>query len=203
MNMDAAREEQFRAAYANHSRALLAFAARRCNSLPDAADVVAETMLVAWRRIARVPPEPETRLWLFAVARNVISNQRRGHRRRVRLGERLREQLHEQSHELDIVDDDVTRAVHAALRRLKPIEREVMLLTVGEQLTPTEIAAVVQLNASTVRTHLQRARTKLRSNLADGDSDANGILRRDRDGGHEQVEAQMMPRSHGPEEVSG
>jgi hypothetical protein len=35
----------------------------------EAADVVADTMLVAWRRIDDVPPEPGTRLWLFGVAR--------------------------------------------------------------------------------------------------------------------------------------
>lgn len=202
MTIEDEREVRFRAAYAQHARALLAFAARRCNSLPDAADVVADTMLVAWRRIDRVPPEPETRLWLFGVARNVINNQRRGHRRRLGLGERLRQQVSEQGNELDIVDTDVTRAVRTALQRLKPAEREVMLLTVGELLTPTEIATVLDLNPSTVRTHLQRARTKLRSDLTARRSNASGVLRHDRDGGHERIEAQVMPRSHGPEEVS-
>jgi RNA polymerase sigma-70 factor (ECF subfamily) len=33
----------------------------------DAADVVAETFLVAWRRLDSVPGGDEARLWLYAV----------------------------------------------------------------------------------------------------------------------------------------
>lgn len=69
MSIETDREDRFRAAYAAHVRALLAFSARRCDHLPDAADIVADTRLVACRRIDAMPPDPDTRLWLFGVAR--------------------------------------------------------------------------------------------------------------------------------------
>jgi RNA polymerase sigma-70 factor (ECF subfamily) len=159
-------------------------------------------MLVAWRRIDAMPPEPDTRLWLFGVARNVINNDRRGQRRRERLGERLREQLREQSQAAEFARDDTAHLVRNALHRLKPLEREVMLLTLGEQLTPAEIAIVLQMNSSTVRTLLQRARTKLRTQLGGDIARTGEMLRRDEDDGHVPVEAQPAPRSHGPEEIT-
>ncbi|WP_432950312.1 RNA polymerase sigma factor [Kribbella sp. CA-253562] len=42
---------------------------RRVGSPDDAADVFAETMLVAWRRIDEVPADETARLWLYGVAR--------------------------------------------------------------------------------------------------------------------------------------
>jgi len=201
MSIESDHEVRFRAAYSAHARVLLAYAARRCDALPDAADIVADTMLVAWRRIDAMPPEPETRLWLFGVARNVLNNHRRGRGRSERLGERLRQELREQSQTVEPAYGDTARLVHAALQDLKPLEREVMLLTISEQLTPSEIAVVLELNSSTVRTHLQRARTKVRSHL-EGSTVRAEILRRNSDDGHEAMEAHPAPHSHGSEEVA-
>jgi hypothetical protein len=55
--------------YDRHGRDVLAYALRRA-SPDDAADAVADTFLVAWRRLAEVPAEPEARLWLYGVARS-------------------------------------------------------------------------------------------------------------------------------------
>ena len=54
------------------------YALRRVDAPEDAADVVAETFLVAWRRFGEVPVDDGARLWLYATARQVIANQRRG-----------------------------------------------------------------------------------------------------------------------------
>ena len=71
---DVPNEVKFRSAYEAHARTLLGYALRRTATPADAADVVAETMLTAWRRLDIVPVEPETILWLYGVARNVIAN---------------------------------------------------------------------------------------------------------------------------------
>ena len=88
-------EVKFRSAYEAHARALLGDALRRTATPADAADVVAETMLTAWRRLDVMPDEPETILWLYGVARNVIANGDRTRRRQRRLAERLRSELDE------------------------------------------------------------------------------------------------------------
>src|SRR3954447_11307673 len=79
--------------YRAQAAAILAYALRRVEDTEDAADVVAETFLVAWRRLDEVPIDATARLWLFAVARRVVANQHRAERRRSRLAERLGESL--------------------------------------------------------------------------------------------------------------
>ena len=66
---------------------------RRTSGAHDAGDVLADTMLVAWRRLDEVPGGDTTRLWLYGVARKVLANRRRGDGRRDRLVERLAAQV--------------------------------------------------------------------------------------------------------------
>ena len=56
-----------------------------------AQEIVAETFLVAWRRLADVPGEPLP--WLLVVARHTIANHRRSGDRRARLQAEV-ERLH-------------------------------------------------------------------------------------------------------------
>ncbi len=162
---------RFRIAYETHARAILAYAARRCGSLDAAGDILADTMLVAWRRIGDLPSEPDTRLWLYGVARNVLANHHRSQLRRARLGDRLRQQLADSANDISVADPAISTSVRNALAQLSSVEREVMLLTAAEGLTPNQISTVLDMNASTVRTHLQRARRKLRNDLV-----ARGII---------------------------
>ena len=119
---------------------MLAYALRRAPSAEDAADAVADTFLVAWRRLENVPPEPDARLWLYGVARRTLANQRRGAERRGRLAERLRD---EASPALESVTlDEERERVLTALAALPPDDRELLLLVGWEDLTPAEAARV-------------------------------------------------------------
>src|SRR3954468_2897060 len=77
-------EVGFERIFRDHSRAILGSAARRVAQPDEAADVLSEVMLVAWRRRAEVPRGAEERLWLYGVARRVIANQTRSATRRGR-----------------------------------------------------------------------------------------------------------------------
>ena len=154
-------EHRFRTLYAAHFDEMLAYALRRVAQPTDAADVVADVFLVAWRRVDALPPGDEARLWLYGVARKVVFNQRRGAQRRDRLGLRLRHELADRvaPDHADESSDRIT--VRAALARLGETDREVLTLTVWEQLEPREIADVLGVSAETVRTRLSRARRRL------------------------------------------
>lgn len=158
-------EERFRALYAEHFDALLRYALRRVDQPQDAADVVADTFVVAWRRVDDLPPGDEARLWLYGVARKVVFNQRRGRQRKDRLGVRLRHALHTAAVGDPAEDATDQLAVRAALSRLGELDREVLTLTVWEDLEPREIAEVLGVSAQTVRTRLSRARGRLRDVL--------------------------------------
>ena len=157
-----ADEDRFRLFYATHFDALLAYAVRRVTRPEDAADVVADAFLVAWRRVHDLPPGDEARLWMYGVARKVLANQRRSGQRRDRLGQRLRQQLG-QTVTADPSGEVTERvAIKAALARLSELDREVLSLTAWEELEPREIAEVLGVSAQTVRTRLSRARCRLR-----------------------------------------
>src|SRR5919109_1819677 len=80
------RDERFEGLFRGHYAAVRAYALRRVP--PDVAqDVVAETFVVAWRRIEDVPDDALP--WLFAVARRVLANERRSTERRTALERRV------------------------------------------------------------------------------------------------------------------
>ncbi len=165
-----AHQERFRHVYAEHVDRVLGYALRRVARPEDAADVVAETFLVAWRRLGDVPDEPRTRLWLYGVARRVLANQRRGDRRRTALGERL-------AADLAVSVPDHAPAVAERLRygqalgQLTERDREVILLHAWEGLEAREIAEVLGVSAVAARSRLSRARNRLRALLGADDNE--------------------------------
>ena len=154
---------RFEQVYGAHARPVLGYALRRTTEPEDAADVVAETFLVALRRLDEVPEEPLTRPWLYGVARRVLANQRRGRRRRGDLGDRLRDQL-VAAGVPDPAETAVARAdVERLLGRLSDTEREVLELSAWEGLEPREIAEVLGISAVAARVRLTRARAAARN----------------------------------------
>ncbi|WP_141909371.1 RNA polymerase sigma factor [Micromonospora sp. A202] len=168
-------EDRFRRVYADDFESLLAYALRRVAHPEDAADVVAETFLVAWRRRQDIPIAGATRLWLYGVARRVLANHHRGGVRRQRLGERLRQQI--AASVADPGSEVPERlAVRAALAGLTEVDREVLMLTVWEGLQPHEVASVLGVSPAAVRTRLARARTRLRGLVGDDPGPPGHVL---------------------------
>jgi RNA polymerase sigma-70 factor (ECF subfamily) len=157
----AAFEELFHA----HSDAILGYLLRRTDAPEDGADALADTMLVAWRRIAEIPPGADARLWLFGVARNVLANQRRSSNRRDRLGERLRVEVAAAVRGTGTDGDERDEVVRAAIRSLPEPDREILLLTAWEDLEPHAAAVVMDITPATARSRLHRARNRLRREL--------------------------------------
>lgn len=175
MRVSSDHEDHFRRVYTATFGSLLAYALRRVEQPADAADIVAETFLVAWRRRREMPPEAEARLWLYGVARRVLANHYRGGERRERLGQRLRQRL------ASVVADPATEVparldVRAALGRLGELDREVLMLTAWEGLEPREAATVLQVTPAAVRTRLSRARARLRELIGDDPPEPGHVL---------------------------
>jgi RNA polymerase sigma-70 factor (ECF subfamily) len=134
-------------------------------------DILAETLLVLWRRIDDVPnlmapghaPDPDAVLpWCYGVARGCLANARRADRRRRSLLERLTRTAAGTARETG--DADHTD-LHAALAQLRALDREIVLLWAYEELTPSRIAEVTGLTANAVSIRLHRAKRKLAERL--------------------------------------
>lgn len=168
-------QARFVALYEENARDLLAYAQRRIPVAEDAADLVAETFLIAWRRLGEVPQGSEARLWLYGVARHALSNQRRGELRRARLAERLRSELTAAALSAPAADAG-NAPVLRALAGLGEEDREVLLLAGWEELAPREIARVLGISTVATRSRLHRARRRLRAAM-DGVEEATGSLK--------------------------
>lgn len=163
-----AERERFELLFDRHRRAVLGYALRRVEQPADAADVLAETFLIAWRKLDDVPAGSAALPWLLGVARRVLANQRRGARRRGGLAERLRGELSAALPHHGAVPpaDGEQGRLSAALARLPEADRELILLVGWEELEPSQIAVVLGIQPETVRTRLHRARARLRDALA-------------------------------------
>lgn len=168
-----AREERFSRLYRAYSRDVLAYALPRAGGPEDAADIVAETFLVAWRRIEDVPAGDEGRLWLYGTARRVLANQRRGERRRGRLSLRLGSEL-AAAVAAPPVPGREGAALLRVLARLGEEDREILMLAGWEELKSPQIARVLGISAVAARVRLHRARRRLRAELAAEEEGAPG-----------------------------
>lgn len=138
---------------------VLAYALRHTDS-DLAQEIVSETFLVAWRRLADVPGDPLP--WLLVVARNTVRNQRRsGYRQAVMQDEISR--LREVAAPAPGADEVVTERadVLAALAALTSKEREALLLVAWDGLSPADAARVADCSIPTFQVRLYRSRRRL------------------------------------------
>ena len=164
----------FEQLYRDHSPALLAYCrALTARTSVDAEDIVAETFLLAWRRlgygpngVARIGTDSDGgfRVWLYRTAGRLIRHELRDWRLEMTPDVELGGQL-------VAVDDDPERiafgsqAVAAALSVLSGNTRKIMVLRMLEY-TDEQIAEALGLRVNGVRVAVSRARDKLRTSDA-------------------------------------
>ncbi|GAA2031184.1 RNA polymerase sigma factor [Pseudokineococcus marinus] len=159
---------RFTALWEAYAGRVLAYALRHTDH-HLAQEVVSETFLVAWRRLADVPGDPLP--WLLVVARNTVRNQHRsGYRRGVLEHEISR--LHELAVPAPGVDEVVAERadVLAALAALTGKEREALLLVAWDGLAPADAARVAGCSVPTFHVRLHRARRRLRGHQSATDA---------------------------------
>lgn len=157
-------DEQFGRLVRRQEPRLRAYLARR---LPADAvdDVLADVLLVAWRRRDEMPAEALP--WLLVVANKTLSTRWRGEARREALVELVARQpvRGAASIEADLERQAQQRALAAALGALADHDRELVLLRFWDELRPRHIATVLGLPAITVRARLRRATLRLHRRL--------------------------------------
>ena len=157
-----AYEVAFRATFEAHEPSIRAYCLRR---LPPSHvdDAVADTFLIVWRRRHDAPPQAELRLWLYGVAGNVVRNARRSAERSRRLRNRIIQEpvAYEESPEVVVVRNAEERDLLAAIARLRPVEREILLLRTWERLSSCDVAIVMNLTPKAVDNRLARIKKKL------------------------------------------
>jgi len=155
--------EWFRSLFHENYRPLLAYARRRVDA-GTADDVVAETLLVAWRRRDAVPSGHE-RPWLYGIARNVIRNSARSARRQQAFHQTLRGLAQPKPSESEAVDEQA-EVMRSALCELSEDDREILMLVTWEELSYADVGRVLDISANAVAIRVYRARKRLAGQVA-------------------------------------
>jgi len=146
--------QAFEQLFARYQGPLFGFFARRLAARERAEDLTQETFLAVIHATARYEPRATVRTYLYAIAIKLLAAERRKQR--------------PVAIEIEPVvagnADDVLW-VREALARLDDRDREILMLREYEQLSYSEIAALLDLPVNTVRSRLFRSRLALKNQL--------------------------------------
>ena len=156
----------FAVLFDRHAGVVFRFLIRRVGR--DTADeLLAETFRIAFEKRSTFDgQQPHARPWLYGIATNLVAKHRRTEARRLRATARL---------VAAVPDEPVADAIAAAVdaRQVWPAvvagiadlpggERDALLLYVWEELSYDDIAVALGIPVGTVRSRLNRARSRLR-----------------------------------------
>jgi len=193
--MSEADEQRFHALYESTRSLIISYALRRTASPEDAADAVADTFEIAWRKLHDVPASPDDVLWLYVTARHVLANSGRRRRRRSELTSRLAESLRGVELAENPIDEDSLVAL-SCLKSLPEEDRELLMLTAWDGLNGADAGRVLGCSPTAARIRLHRARARLNAEIAQ----AAAIGKQAQAGRHEPLDGREVSQPV-PEEV--
>jgi RNA polymerase sigma-70 factor (ECF subfamily) len=138
---------------------LRAFAISLCGNVDRADDLVQETLLRAWANINSFEPGTNMSAWLFTILRNLFRSEYRKRRREVADGEgSYAESLKTQPEQTSRVEFEEFRA---ALNKLPADQREALILVGASGFSYEEAAGICGCAVGTIKSRVNRARTRL------------------------------------------
>jgi RNA polymerase sigma-70 factor (ECF subfamily) len=164
-----------------HYDALYTFAYHLCRNQADAADLLQETILKAWKSMQYYEQGTNAKAWLFKILKNNFINSFNRKKRKgtdidlekVQLSDSPIEEMTESETQTytatqgqDMRDSPYGDEVTIAIHNLEKPFREVLMLSL-ENFKYDEIAEILNIKVGTVRSRLHRARETMRKLLKD------------------------------------
>jgi RNA polymerase sigma-70 factor (ECF subfamily) len=155
-------EARFTEIYSRYCRSIQAYCARRIDH-SQVADAVAETFLVAWRRLDQIDDVDAALPWLYGTAYRVLCHHWRSESRARTLARRLRGSAAAQAESSDsgALRQEQIDLVLLAASRLKRIDQEILRLQFWEGLTHAAVAVALGIRPEAARQRASRARRNL------------------------------------------
>jgi RNA polymerase sigma-70 factor (ECF subfamily) len=150
-------------------RAATLLGAQLLGDRDDAEDIVQDAFTVVHKKARTFDAERPFAPWFFAIVRRLAANRRSRDLRRARLlrlfgGGGPAEPAPLETENATIARVDAA-AARRAMERLSPMQRACLELVAVRGLSTEEVAAMHGISESTVRQHVFRARTALRTEL--------------------------------------
>ena len=157
-----------------HQHAVIGTVAKMLGNASESEDIAQQVFLRIWRNAKRYRPDAKFTTYLYTITRNLVFNESR---RKSRKKEVSSDEREENSHQLaaansdrqpdaELLQAELQSAVDAAIAALPEAQRMAVVLRRYEQLSYEEIAGVLGLSVSAVKSLLFRARTSLREALS-------------------------------------
>ncbi len=138
---------------------LRAFAISLCGNVDRADDLVQETLLRAWANIHSFEPGTNMSAWLFTILRNLFRSEYRKRRREVPDGDgTYAETMKTQPEQSSRVEFEEFRV---ALNKLPTDQREALVLVGASGFSYEEAAEICGCAVGTIKSRVNRARTRL------------------------------------------
>ena len=164
----------FRQLVERHQNAVIGTVAKMLGNASDAEDISQQVFLRIWKHARRYRPDAKFTTYLFTITRNLVFNEtrRRSRKKEVSSDEReehsnlLIEASPDRQPDSEVLQAELQHAVDEAIAALPETQRMAVVLRRYEQLSYDEIADVLGLSVSAVKSLLFRARTALRETLS-------------------------------------
>jgi RNA polymerase sigma-70 factor, ECF subfamily len=138
---------------------LRAFAISLCGNVDRADDLVQETLLRAWANISSFEPGTNMSAWLFTILRNLFRSEYRKRRREVPDSDgTYADTLKTQPEQNSRVEFEEFRT---ALNKLPADQREALILVGASGFSYEEAAEICGCAVGTIKSRVNRARTRL------------------------------------------
>jgi RNA polymerase sigma-70 factor (ECF subfamily) len=161
--------EVFEEFYREHIERIQRFVARRVDDPYLAADLTADVFLAAIDAAAGYRTNLGTPIgWLYGIARNVVSAEKRRHARELRANQRISGRRLLSADDITRLEERIdaeasARALLRAMDELPAGERAALELVALDGLSPHDAAQVLGIRFTAFRVRLHRARGRLRS----------------------------------------
>lgn len=158
-----------------HQHAVVGTVAKMLGNGSDAEDISQQVFVRIWKSAPRYEPSAKFTTWMFTITRNLVFNEMRRRQRKPVVSLDEREDEHHIPTTIDSglqpdesrLQKELEEAVDAAIQQLPEKQRLAVVLRRYEQMPYEDIAEVLDLSLSAVKSLLFRARTQLKELLRD------------------------------------
>ncbi len=168
-------ESAFRALLEQHQDAVVGTVAKMLGSPSDAEDIAQQVFLRVWQHAKHYRPDAKFTTYLFTITRNLVFNEsrRRSRKKEIPLDGNDSSGCHHEpgdeprrQPDATLLEAELRIAVDKAIASLPETQRLAVTLRRYENLSYEEIAKVLDLSVSAVKSQLFRARLSLREVLS-------------------------------------
>lgn len=149
-----------------YEREMAAYAKYMTGSVDDAADIVQDSFVRAFKSLKRCRDRTRFKGWLFRIVSNQSKTQLKRRRRTEPLSiEALGVAASEGNPETESEQAELRRKVHEALQALPAVQREALVLKYVHGLGLPEMSELLSASVSALKMRLMRGREALRERL--------------------------------------